>query len=138
MRFYTTSDHRYMIKKYSLCGTTYAEKSYLYVHLFYRILGGNEFECDCELSWFLDSIKDSYRRDRIIDLDNITCASPERLRFKKIEDLSEEDVCPTTTETATEYTTEHMPYFRGTNDGIKVSFCYKAFKETELLTSISF
>ena len=103
------------------------QKNRILTCFFYRILGGNDFECDCELSWFLDSIKDPYKRDRIIDLDNITCASPERLRFKKIEDLNEDDVCAATTETATEYTTEHTPY-GGTNDW-KFHFVIKLSKK---------
>jgi hypothetical protein len=91
--------------------------------------------CDCSILWFLEIIKsDSDERDRIVDLDNVTCDTPERLRFEKISELNQDDICPssTTTEPTTGYKTDYTPTSAGTNASnrtLSVHFVLKLFKK---------
>ena len=58
-----------------------------------RKLANNPFECTCDISWFLDSIKNTNNSCRVIDLKTLKCSSPKRLRFKNLAVLKREDVC---------------------------------------------
>ena len=49
--------------------------------------------CDCNISWFLESVKKTINSHRIVDLESLKCSSPEHLRSRYLSQLNKEDIC---------------------------------------------
>ena len=63
--------------------------------LFDRSLKGFGYHCDCKLVWFMRKLKQKKYRSRLLNPSDIgKCIYPKRFVNKKLQDLTEDDVCP--------------------------------------------
>ena len=54
-----------------------------------------QHNCDCKMVWFLRRLKQKKFRSKLYKPSNIgKCVSPKRLVNKRVQDITEEDVCP--------------------------------------------
>ncbi|XP_066297670.1 chondroadherin-like isoform X1 [Branchiostoma lanceolatum] len=61
-------------------------------------LSGNPWICDCRLSWLRDWMDEPVMNPDLLDVNNVVCAAPPKLRDQQLEtvnrfDLDDEDVC---------------------------------------------
>ena len=57
-------------------------------------LSSNPYKCGCNMAWFITRLRLKDFTQNILDLDEIRCHTPRRLKGKQINRLKESDVCP--------------------------------------------
>lgn len=71
-------------------------------------LGGNQYVCDCSMVWFLEARKHQDFGIKIIDDKAVTCAKPEKLRGRKVGDVTRTEICPATAKVCNESICSHV------------------------------